>query len=333
MKPPRALGSWLRSLRPDREALPRDAVAGASTGVAAIPDGMASARPGGREPDPRAVRELRGPDRRRAHREHAPDGDHHHERGRPRRRARRSGAAGRGRAEALFLLTVLAGAVDDRGRAAAPRPLHAVRLALGDDRLPHRRRGEHRLRPAPRPHRRRRRGRSRSPRRSTCSPSRRDRPPALAAPASARWRSSRARRARGSARSRRGRARHPDADRRSRRRGHARRGQRRASRRASRRRTCPTSGSCSRSASSPARSRSRRSCSSRVPASARRRRTRTARRRTPSRDFIAQGVGNVASGLFRGQPVGGSVGQTALNVAAGRADALGGDLLRRLDGA
>ena len=37
----------------------------------------------------------------------------------------------------------------------------------------------------------------------------------------------------------------------------------------------------------------------------------------PNRDFIAQGVGNVASGLFRGQPVGGSVSQTALNVAAG----------------
>ena len=34
-------------------------------------------------------------------------------------------------------------------------------------------------------------------------------------------------------------------------------------------------------------------------------------------DFIAQGIGNLASGLFRGQPVGGSVGQTALNVAAG----------------
>ncbi|MFB4300903.1 SulP family inorganic anion transporter [Actinomadura sp. NTSP31] len=41
---------------------------------------------------------------------------------------------------------------------------------------------------------------------------------------------------------------------------------------------------------------------------------------TPSdtnRDFIAQGVGNVAAGLFRGQPVGGSVGQTALCVANG----------------
>ena len=35
------------------------------------------------------------------------------------------------------------------------------------------------------------------------------------------------------------------------------------------------------------------------------------------RDFLAQGAGNIASGLFRGLPVGGSVGQTALNVAAG----------------
>jgi sulfate permease, SulP family len=40
-------------------------------------------------------------------------------------------------------------------------------------------------------------------------------------------------------------------------------------------------------------------------------------RSDPNRDFIALGVGNIASGLFRGQPVGGSVGQTALNVAAG----------------
>lgn len=36
-----------------------------------------------------------------------------------------------------------------------------------------------------------------------------------------------------------------------------------------------------------------------------------------NRDFVAQGIGNLASGLFRGQPVGGSVGQTALNVSAG----------------
>ncbi|SDU78814.1 sulfate permease, SulP family [Jiangella alkaliphila] len=41
---------------------------------------------------------------------------------------------------------------------------------------------------------------------------------------------------------------------------------------------------------------------------------------TPSRanqDFIAQGVANVAVGFFRGQPVGGSVSGTALNVAMG----------------
>ncbi len=37
----------------------------------------------------------------------------------------------------------------------------------------------------------------------------------------------------------------------------------------------------------------------------------------PNRDIIAQGLGNLASGLFRGIPVGGSVGQTSLNVTVG----------------
>ncbi|WP_280439054.1 SulP family inorganic anion transporter [Nocardia cyriacigeorgica] len=37
----------------------------------------------------------------------------------------------------------------------------------------------------------------------------------------------------------------------------------------------------------------------------------------PNRDFRAQGVGNIAAALFRGMPVGGSVGQTALNATAG----------------
>jgi len=36
-----------------------------------------------------------------------------------------------------------------------------------------------------------------------------------------------------------------------------------------------------------------------------------------SRDFIAQGAANVAAGLFQGMPVGGGVGNTALNVSAG----------------
>jgi sulfate permease, SulP family len=36
-----------------------------------------------------------------------------------------------------------------------------------------------------------------------------------------------------------------------------------------------------------------------------------------NQDFLAQGVGNLAAGLMKGQPVGGSVGQTAVNVAAG----------------
>lgn len=37
----------------------------------------------------------------------------------------------------------------------------------------------------------------------------------------------------------------------------------------------------------------------------------------PSRDLVAQGVGNVMSGLIAGIPAGGSVGQTALNVSVG----------------
>lgn len=40
-------------------------------------------------------------------------------------------------------------------------------------------------------------------------------------------------------------------------------------------------------------------------------------RRSTSRDFIAQGAGNVASGFFRGLPVGGSLSATALNVIYG----------------
>lgn len=40
-------------------------------------------------------------------------------------------------------------------------------------------------------------------------------------------------------------------------------------------------------------------------------------RSSTNQDFIAQGAANLASGFFRGIPIGGSVGQTALNVAAG----------------
>ena len=40
-------------------------------------------------------------------------------------------------------------------------------------------------------------------------------------------------------------------------------------------------------------------------------------RSSASRDFIAQGAGNVAAGFFRGLPVGGSLGTTAVNVLSG----------------
>ncbi|MBY5163934.1 SulP family inorganic anion transporter [Nitriliruptoria bacterium AS10] len=41
------------------------------------------------------------------------------------------------------------------------------------------------------------------------------------------------------------------------------------------------------------------------------------RRADADRDFAAQGIANLVAGLFRGMPVGGSVGQTAINVASG----------------
>jgi|CZKW01.1.fsa_nt_gi SulP family sulfate permease len=40
-------------------------------------------------------------------------------------------------------------------------------------------------------------------------------------------------------------------------------------------------------------------------------------RPNPNQDIIAQGAGNLAAGFFRGMPVGGSVGRTALNVSVG----------------
>jgi SulP family sulfate permease len=41
------------------------------------------------------------------------------------------------------------------------------------------------------------------------------------------------------------------------------------------------------------------------------------RRRSPARDFVAQGAANVASGFFQGIPVGGSLSATAIGVVAG----------------
>lgn len=45
--------------------------------------------------------------------------------------------------------------------------------------------------------------------------------------------------------------------------------------------------------------------------------SRSGRRSSMSRDFVAQGAGSVASGLFRGLPVGGSLKGTVLNVSSG----------------
>ncbi|MFD4461208.1 SulP family inorganic anion transporter [Nocardia sp. NPDC058480] len=47
-------------------------------------------------------------------------------------------------------------------------------------------------------------------------------------------------------------------------------------------------------------------------------------RSSVDRDFTAQGIGNIFAGLFRGMPVGGSVGQTAINVSSGARSRWGG---------
>lgn len=47
-------------------------------------------------------------------------------------------------------------------------------------------------------------------------------------------------------------------------------------------------------------------------------------RTSVDRDFTAQGIGNVFAALFRGMPVGGSVGQTAINVSSGARSRWGG---------
>ncbi|MFD4443594.1 SulP family inorganic anion transporter [Nocardia sp. NPDC058519] len=47
-------------------------------------------------------------------------------------------------------------------------------------------------------------------------------------------------------------------------------------------------------------------------------------RTTVDRDFTAQGIGNIFAALFRGMPVGGSVGQTAINASAGARGRWGG---------
>ena len=115
-------------------------------------------RPDRGEPGLRALRELCRTDGGRPDREHPADGDHDDER-------RRAGCGIRGRRRAVGPAAgcPLPAHADrrrpDGRRGAAPaRPVHAIRLALGDDRVPDRRGGEHRGRPDPGPHRRRVRG-------------------------------------------------------------------------------------------------------------------------------------------------------------------------------
>ena len=109
--PIRGVGGWLRSVAPERQH-PEDRRRGRPAGRhRQRPRRDGGQRAGRRQPDPRALRQLRRAGRRRPQRQHQADGDHDHERRRARRRV---GGGERSSPEdrpgALFLLTLIAGA-------------------------------------------------------------------------------------------------------------------------------------------------------------------------------------------------------------------------------
>ena len=313
-----ALKAWVRSLAVSRGDLGRDAVAGIPGAVGSVPDGMAASVLVGVNPIHGLYASFAGPifggltSSTRLMVITTTSAA-----------ALAAGSALQGfdpaaRTEALILLTLLAG-VRHGGRRPAPAgSLHALRLALRHAGLPHRCRRQHRPQPGERPDgsrgERRRRADARSRRRP---PSRPHRPGRLCSSAERRSScccSSRGRGSRPTPRS----SRWPCP--------------------ASSRWRCRAWRPSPTSATSPRASRCRtcRRCSLlfSVPvltgavviavivlvqgagvAEA-----------APNPDgaafghqrrLQAQGIANIAAGLFRGQPVGGSVGQTALNAAAG----------------
>ena len=150
---PAAAGRWLRSVRPDRAHLRADLVAGLTGAVSGLPDGMASAVLAGVNPAQGLYAQLHRAYRRRSQLRYPDDGDHDDIRCR----------AGRGLGPAGCPVGAAASgdpAADGDGRCRAgrrrdrpPWPLHQVRFPLGDDRVPDRYRGQHRVQPGRRSHR------------------------------------------------------------------------------------------------------------------------------------------------------------------------------------
>ena len=139
-----ALKAWLDSLAVSRKDLAGDAVAGVPGAVGSVPDGMAASVLVGVNPVHGLYASFAGPIFGGLDLKHPPHGDHDHE--------RRGASGGLGAAE-LQRGGARAGAhhphparrrADGGRRNLPPRSLHALRLALGHARLPHRRRRQHR---------------------------------------------------------------------------------------------------------------------------------------------------------------------------------------------
>jgi hypothetical protein len=164
-----AVGASLRRGRPDGRYTKEDVLAGLPGAISSVPDGMASSVLAGVNPGVRAVRQRIRTGSRGAHVEQQVDGHHDDDR---RRAGCRIGAV-RGRCRRQVVVIVPAHGPrrrdDDRRRAAQARPLHTVRVRLGDDRLSQRRGHQHHRQSGPRPARPRRLGLVRHPEGARCA--------------------------------------------------------------------------------------------------------------------------------------------------------------------
>ena len=148
-----AVGRWLRSVRPERAHLRADLVAGLPGAISSVPDGMAAAVLAGVNPVQGLYASFAGP---------IVGGLSSNTRmmviTTTSAAALAAGSALQSvppdqRPAAIPLLVILVGiALVGRGYR-PPRPLHQVRLVLGDDRVPHWYLGQYRLRPDRRSHR------------------------------------------------------------------------------------------------------------------------------------------------------------------------------------
>ncbi len=147
-------GRWLRSIVPERRYLRADIMAGLPGAISSVPDGMAAAVLVGVNPVQGLYAGFAGP---------IAGGLSSSTRlmviTTTSAAALAAGSALQSvpadqRPEALLLLTLMVGRRAGGCRAGGHRPVHAVRVLLGDDRVPDRDLGQHRVRTDRRPDRR-----------------------------------------------------------------------------------------------------------------------------------------------------------------------------------